>query len=90
MEQLKQTPEPAEKNAEQILARMEGRGWAELTDAEKRELVELAATGELSPESAERLKMLVPRLDEMGDADRALYLETLERLGLVTKEEIAE
>jgi hypothetical protein len=88
MEQIKPTFESEEERIKRMLTRLEGRSWTELTEGEKRELVELAAIGDLSAETAERLKTLVPRPDEMEPADRALYLKTLERLGLVTKEEI--
>lgn len=91
MEQFTPNFESQEAKTSQLLARLEiieGRAWEDLTEAEKRDLVELAATAELPPEAAERVAALVPRFDEMGDDDRALYLDTLKGLGLVTKEEI--
>lgn len=79
---------PTTEDVKSFLSRIEGKAWDALDAADKVRAVELTATApELSPEEAERLREVVPRPEDLSDEDRTLYNDTLERLGLLTKEE---
>jgi uncharacterized protein YwgA len=76
------------KQEKLILDLLEGLGWNNLTEDEKRALIEIAAAEELSSENQERIRELLPPFKQLNDADKALFLTTLEELGFVTREEI--
>jgi hypothetical protein len=87
-------PEQKQEKLILILDLLEGLkglgGWDIFSEDEKRVLIEIAATQDLSSEMEDRLKKIMPSLEEMNDTDRAFYFQTLYDLGLATKKEIGE
>ncbi len=90
MEQIHPRFETTEEEAKRILSQLEGKRWEELSEDQKRKLIEIAALYDLSEKTAEQLKNIMPNINEMDPEDRAFYLRTLEELGLATKEEIEQ
>lgn len=77
----------AQSEISKFLDELEGRKWDDLEENEKEKLLVAAAAEDLDEEDAERLKAIVPTMEEMNDEDKVLYLDTMEKLGLVKKEE---
>jgi hypothetical protein len=79
---------PTPNDVEEFLRRHEGQSWDDLDARDKARAIELVATAaELSPESAARLREIVPPVEELNDEDRKLYTETLKRVGLMREGE---